>query len=70
VVHDALGELAQKAGDAESELGTLQQQLRAAQEKEVLLLEAYEQLEKDQEKELAAGENLFLRSLLSYSFTR
>ena len=54
---DGVGALgaAAVAGDAEGEVGTLHQQLRAAQEKEALLLEAYEQLERDQEKELAAG---------------
>ena len=55
---DGIGALgaAAVAGGAEGKLGTLHQQLRAAQEKEALLLEAYEQLERDQEKELAAGE--------------
>ena len=47
--------LTSQGGDGEGEAGALQQALRAAQEKEALLLEAYEQLERDQEKELATG---------------
>eukprot|EP00899_Mesostigma_viride_P004472 jgi/Mesvir1/14025/Mv11909-RA.1 len=53
VDHDeALGQLGRNLGEKETEVVRLRRELRAAHEKEILLLEAYEQLEKDMEKEV------------------